>query len=208
MPQKPYDYANRQGIHPISWEDFHGICKGLAQAVYSYRPQIILAIGRGGYYPGTLLAHILQIEIFPVRVSRRVKDVVKYKKPRWLVKPPPVVKANRVLIVDEICSSGETISMVKKETEELGAEQVKSAVLYAHTWGAAVPDYIGLITDALLLNPWDREIFRDGTFQFHPEYVSGLAFQGLAPDASLLIDAPVFKIHKSPIYNFDSGEPC
>jgi hypothetical protein len=77
----PYNYANRQGIHPISWEDFHGLCKGLAQAVYSYRPEIILAIGRGGYYPGTLLAHMLQVEIFPVRVSRRFKDMVKYKRP-------------------------------------------------------------------------------------------------------------------------------
>ena len=196
MSPKPYDYANRQGIHLISWEDFHGICKGLAQAVYSYRPEIILAIGRGGYYPGTLLAHMLQIEIFPVRVSRRVEDVVKYKKPRWLVKPPALVKASRVLIVDEICGSGETISMVKKETEELGAEQVRSAVLYAHSWGAAIPDYIGLITDALLLNPWDREIFRDGTFQFHPEYVSALSLQDLAPDPSLLIHAPVRKIDK------------
>lgn len=34
------------------------------------------------------------------------------------------MKDSRVLILDEICGSGETISMVKKETEELGAEQV------------------------------------------------------------------------------------
>jgi hypoxanthine phosphoribosyltransferase len=196
MAQNPYNYAKRQGINPVSWEDFHGICKGIAQAVYPYRPEIILAIGRGGYYPGTLLAHILQTEIFPVRVSRRIKDIVKYKEPRWLVKPPPEVKACRVLVVDEICGSGKTISMVKNEVEAMGADQVRSAVLYAHTWGASVPDYIGLITDALLLNPWDREIFKDGTFQFQPEYASALALQGLAPDPSLLINAPALKIHK------------
>jgi hypothetical protein len=59
-----------------------------------------------------------------------------------------------------------------------------------------VPDYIGLITDELLLNPWDREILRDGTFQFHPEYVEALVQQGLEADASLLIDAPVIEIAK------------
>jgi hypothetical protein len=69
-------------------------------------------------------------------------------------------------------------------------------VLYAHSWGAAVPDYIGLITDALILNPWDREILRDEEFQFHPEYVDALAQQGVEPSPDLLIDTPRFKIAK------------
>jgi len=107
-----------------------------------------------------------------------------------------LVKNRRVLVVDEISSSGETISMVKQKVEALGAQAVKSAVLYAHTAGAYVPDYIGLITDALLLNPWDREVFKAGVFQFHPEYVEALAQQGLAADPSLLMDVPVSEIAK------------
>lgn len=39
-------------------------------------------------------------------------------------------------------------------------------------------DNIGLISDALLLNPWDREILKDGSFQFHPEYVGTDAPRG------------------------------
>jgi hypothetical protein len=69
-------------------------------------------------------------------------------------------------------------------------------VLYAHTWGVDAPDYIGLVTDALLLNPWDREILRDEEFQFHPEYVHGLALQGIAPEPSFLIGAPTFQLAK------------
>jgi hypothetical protein len=45
-----YGYTTRKGIQPISWPDFHGICKALAKAVAQYRPEIILPIGRGGYY--------------------------------------------------------------------------------------------------------------------------------------------------------------
>ena len=194
--RNPYDYENRVGILPISWEDFHGLCKGLALAVASFEPEIIMPIGRAGYYPGTLLAHMLQVELYPVRLSRRVRDVVTYQSPQWLVEPPPVVRDRRVLIVDEITGSGETITMVKQRVEALGARAVKSAVLYAHSWGVSVPDYIGLISDALLINPWDREILKDGAFQFHPEYVRALAQQGLAADPSLLIDAPVSEIAK------------
>jgi hypoxanthine phosphoribosyltransferase len=196
MSENFYDYASRVGIRPISWEDFHGICKALAVAVSRFEPEIILAVGRGGYYPGTLLAHMLRVEIWPVRLSRRVDDIVKYGSPRWLVEPPPTVKGRRVLVVDEICSTGETLTKVKGVAHSLGAVAVRSAVLYAHSWGVPVPDYIGLITDALLLNPWDREILRDGRFQFHPEYVEALANQGLEPDRSLLIQATPIELAK------------
>jgi hypoxanthine phosphoribosyltransferase len=101
-----------------------------------------------------------------------------------------------VLIVDEICSSGETLAIVKARLETLGAAATRSAVLYAHTWGAAFPDYIGLISDALLLNPWDREILQNGEFTFHPEYAEALRQQGLQPDPSLLIPATPFDLAK------------
>jgi len=165
-------------------------------AVAPFAPEIILAVGRGGFYPGTLISHILQAEIYPVRISRRFRDVVKYDSPEWLVRPPEVVKGRRVLIVDEICDSGETLAIVRAEVKNMGANQVKCAVLYAHVRSVAIPNYIGLITDALILNPWDREIWQDGAFQFHPEYVAALAAQGLTPDSSLQIRVNPIKIAK------------
>ncbi len=132
MLTDPYGYTTRKGIYPISWRDFHGICKALAKTASHFAPEIVLAIGRGGYYAGALIAHMLQTEIYTVRVSRRVKDIIKYKNPQWLAEPPPHVQGQRVLIVDEICSSGETISMVKERVEAMGATEVKSAVLRAH----------------------------------------------------------------------------
>jgi hypoxanthine phosphoribosyltransferase len=197
MSNNPYDYENRSGIRPISWEDFHGICKGLALAIMPWQPEIIVPVGRGGYYPGTLLAHMLQVEVYPVRVSRRVQDVVTYQEPRWLVEPPAVVKGRRVLVVDEISSSGETIVIVKQKVAAMGAQAVRSAVLYAHGKGVSVPDYIGLISDDLLLNPWDREILREGQFQVHPEYVGALAEQGVVADESWMIEAPMVEAAKN-----------
>ena len=67
----------------------------------------------------------------------------------WLIKPPQLVEGRRILIVDEICSTGQTLSIAKEDVIGMGAFSVKSAVLYSHTKGAAIPDYIGLISDAL-----------------------------------------------------------
>ncbi len=190
------DYSTRKGVNPISWDDFHGICRALAAAAARFQPEVILPVGRGGYYPGTLLAHMLQVELHPVRISRRVKDVVMYDQPRWILEPPAVIAGRRVLVVDEICSSGETIRMVREKSASLGVAEIKSAVLYAHSWGADVPDFIGLITDALILNPWDREIYRDGGFHFHPEYVEALALQNLEPEPHWVISASDFRLAK------------
>ncbi|MBX3066262.1 MAG: hypothetical protein KF726_25005 [Anaerolineae bacterium] len=191
-----YDYSTREGILPISWNDFHGICKALALAAAAFNPQIILAVGRGGFYPGTLISHLLRADIYPVRLSRRVNDVVTYKSPRWLLKPPELVKAQRVLIVDEICDTGETLNVVKATTERLGAAEVRLAVMYAHGRGRELPDYVGLVSDALILNPWDREILRDGQFVPHPEYADAMISQGLTMDASHLIPATAWELAK------------
>jgi hypothetical protein len=53
-----------------------------------------------------------------------------------------------------------------------------------------------LISDELILNPWDREIYRDGEFHFHPEYVDALAQQDLKLEPELLIPAGGFKLAK------------
>lgn len=191
-----YDDHQHSGVHPVSWNDFHGLCRALAEAVYAFDPELILAVGRGGFYPGTLLAHMLQAEIYPVRLSRRVNDVVVFESPKWHIEPPALVDGRRVLIVDEIASTGETLRMVREKTLALGAAAVRIAVLYAHTWGVDTPDYIGIVSDALLLNPWDREILTAAGWQYHPEYVAGLAQQEITAEPALRMPATRFELDK------------
>lgn len=197
MSHTPYDYSTRKSILPISWEDMHGLCKALAVAVEPYAPEIILPLARGGTYPGALLAHLLRAEVYAIRLTRRVDDAVTRDAPVWLQEPPALIAGRRALIVDEISSTGETLRLARAKALAMGAAEVRTAVLYAHTWGIDEPDYIGLISDALLLNPWDREILVDGAFVFHPEYVGALAQQGVAAGPSLLIAATPFKVAKA-----------
>lgn len=196
MSINPYDYENRQDTLPISWNDFHGICRVLAKAVSAYQPDLILAIGRGGFYPGALISHLLRTEIYPIRLSRRVDDVVVYEEPQWIIRPPDAVKGQRVLVVDEISSTGETLRMVRAELLGMGAREVRGAVMYAHSWGVESPDYIGIISDALIMNPWDREICQGGEIIPHPEYVSALTQQGIASDPWFLIPAAPYEAAK------------
>jgi hypothetical protein len=45
MTVKPYDYAQRGAVQPISWEHFHGLCKELAVAAAGYARDLFLAVG-------------------------------------------------------------------------------------------------------------------------------------------------------------------
>jgi hypoxanthine phosphoribosyltransferase len=197
MHRAPYDYAERRGVRQVSWEDFHGISRALAVAASAFGPDIVLPVIRGGLYPGMLLAHMLRTEVFPIRLSRRTRDEVTDERPRWLVEPPAAVAGRRVLIVDEISDTGETLALAREKAEALGATAVRCAVLYAHPWGSAAADYIGLVTDALILNPWDREIVEGGAVRVHPEYEAALRRQGLPAGPETLIQAPLVTLAKS-----------
>jgi uncharacterized protein len=178
-------YETRKGVQPISWEDFNSICRGLALAAAKFDPQVILGIARGGLYAGTLISHLLRKDFYAIYLTRRHLDQKVREAPEWLVRPPDLIRGQRVLVVDEISGSGETLRMAKAELERMGAEMVRCAVLYAHSSGVETPDYIGLVSDALLINPWDREIIQDGKIVLHPEYLYALELQQIPPGSIL-----------------------
>lgn len=179
-----YSYAERRGVRDVSWTDFYGLCKGLALAAAAFRPDVVVGLLRGGVYPAMQIAHLLRTDFLAVRLTRRVRDEVVRADPLWLVRPDATVAGRRVLVVDEVCDSGQTLRMARDEVLRAGAAGVATCVLYAHTRHVEVPDLIGLISDELLLNPWDREILVDGRFTTSPEYVAACAAQG-APGEGL-----------------------
>lgn len=174
---KSYSYKNRKGVMPVTWLKFHELCKTMTPSIAKYAPDIILGVARGGLYPATLLSHILQKELYPIRLTRRVNDQIKYRTPKWLTEPPRLVKGKKVLIVDEISDTGETLLRVKEKVKAMKCADVKTAVLYAHFHSEKVPDFVGVVTDKLILNPWDREIYKNKKFMLHPEYEDALSKQ-------------------------------
>lgn len=172
----PYDYASRDGMVAVDWNMFVGLCKGLALAVEAYNPDVIVGVARGGLYPATQLSHLLQTDLMLVQLSRRVKDEVVHASPIWQVKPGDL-HGKRVLVVDEIADTGETLALVAAECQTAGAAEVRTATLYAHTQSQDSVDYIGIVTDQLIFNPWDREVLQRSTFVPHPEYVGAIQQQ-------------------------------
>jgi hypoxanthine phosphoribosyltransferase len=174
---KPYQYAHRFGVRQLSWDDFAGLARHLAELLESYQPQVILGVARAGLFPATAVACSLRCEFFPIRLTRRVNDVVTYEKPVWKTPIPGDVQGKIVSVVDEIADTGQTLAMVACRASELGASQVVTASLVTHSWADPAPHVTALVSDEFIIFPWDKQVLVDGKWINHPEIEAGLNAQ-------------------------------
>ena len=86
-------------------------------------------------------------------------------------------------VVDEMADTGETLRLVAERVRELGAREVTTAALVSHSWADPAPDLSALVSDALVMFPWDQRVLVDGKWQLHPELVQALAEQSGPPAA-------------------------
>jgi len=175
---KSYDYAHRQGVRPIVWEEFATMAAQLSEALEKAGVELIVGIARAGLIPATVVACSLRRELYPVRVTRRVNDEVRFPSPLWRVPVSPEVAGKVVAVVDEIADTGETLALVSKSVQEQGASRVITACLVSHSWANPAPTVCPLVTDELVIFPWDQQVFLDGKWQLHPEIVAALEAQG------------------------------
>jgi uncharacterized protein len=174
---KPYDYAHRTGVRPISWDEFATLSARLAELLEHFQPEVILGIARAGLFPATLVACSLRCELFPIRLSRRVNDQVIYDRPIWRVPVPQEVSGKLVVLIDEIADTGQTLAMVADETRDRGARRVVTASLVSHSWANPAPQICPLISDEFIIFPWDARVLRNGKWIQNPEVVAGLKAQ-------------------------------
>lgn len=173
-----YDYEHRKGVEVIDWERFASLTRVLAEQLAAAEVDVVVGIARAGLLPATALACALRCELFPVRVTRRVMDVITYVHPLWKVDVSPEVAGRVVAVVDEIADTGETLALVAERTLQQGAGRVMTASLVSHSWASPAPHYVALVTDALVVFPWDREVYTHGTWHLHPELEIALRLQG------------------------------
>jgi hypoxanthine phosphoribosyltransferase len=174
---KSYDYQHRDGLEPISWDRFAELTRVLTEKLASEKIELILGIARAGLFPATLVSCALRRELYPVRVTRRIDDEVKFEKPVWRVDVPETVRGRRVAVLDEISDSGETLALVAARARERGAVHVVTGCLVSHTWADPKPDYAAAISDALVIFPWDEKAYLNGHWQTPPEITAALNFQ-------------------------------
>src|SRR5947207_1064204 len=100
--------------HPaaeLSWAAFDRLIQQLAKAATRFKADAVVGVAHGGVFVGGALASAIGREFFPVRISRRSRDRALRAGPKLSGTMPKALKGRRVLIVDDIASSGDTLEL-------------------------------------------------------------------------------------------------
>lgn len=156
----------------VDWAMFGELCRALALKVArDYQPEVIVGIARAGVIPAAMIASMLRIDFYSMKISRRSdEDDSIRERPEVLSAAPPQVRGRRVLIVDEITTSGDTLRLALAAVRDARPSEVRTATSFARTTGYQ-PDYCALTMDANVIFPWDRKVFDGEDFVINPRYV-------------------------------------
>jgi hypoxanthine phosphoribosyltransferase len=154
----------------VSWEMFGELCRALALKVArDFDPEVVVGIARAGVIPGAVIASILRLDFYSMKITRKEGEEVVRQRPAILSAAPSQAAGRRVLLVDEIVTSGETLRLALAATRDVRPAEVRTATSFARTRGYK-PDYYALETDATVIFPWDRKVFEGSELVVNPRY--------------------------------------
>jgi len=119
----------------------------------------ILAITRGGMAPACLISERLDLHNILVAAVMFYTDIGEtLDKPLFLQFPSdPLLQGKKILVVDDVWDSGQTIMAVKERVEEAEGQPDLAVLHYkpSHTLFPDAPHYAACETDAWIVYPWE-----------------------------------------------------
>ncbi len=152
----------------FTYEDIHRAVRSVARRVTAaaYEPDVIVAIGSGGFIPARILRTFMDRPILTVGVAYYDKDNKPTENPRkvqWIEEAERELRGRRILLVDEVDDSRATLEYCVRELMAHGPASIAVAVIHnklKEKRGAMPPEvalYVaGLdIEDKWVCYPWD-----------------------------------------------------
>jgi hypoxanthine phosphoribosyltransferase len=142
----------------LTYEMFGRAVQDLAEAVHAdgFRPDLILAIARGGLFVAGALGYALGVKNLHV-INVEFYTGVDERLPMPVVLPPvpePVDLAGaRVLVADDVADTGATLALVKDFCVDHVAE-VRCAVVYEKPASSVSCEYVWRRTNSWIDFPW------------------------------------------------------
>ncbi len=151
-----------------------------------FEPDTIVAILRGGVVIARLLSDFLNVrDIRSIRVVHY--EALEKKEGAEVVEPLPTrLDGKKVLLVDDVADTGDSLIVAKRHLEEKGASEVRVATMHYKPWSKFKPDYYSEETDAWVIYFWEyAETVRYFFMKYRDRgwnYIRGLLRQAEVPD--------------------------
>jgi hypoxanthine phosphoribosyltransferase len=145
----------------MSWDDMGRATSELAARILAdgYRPDVVLALARGGLPPGGALAYALGVKsMVTLNVEFYTGMNERLEAPLLLPPVPDLadVLGERVLVVDDVADTGRTLALVKEICSKTFAA-TRAAVLYEKPRSLVRCEYVWRRTDRWVVFPWSGD---------------------------------------------------
>lgn len=151
--------------HHITWTEFDSLCAELQNQIKVYESanamqfDCIIGLLRGGAIPAVWLAHNLNLPLRMVGLHTREKDgTMKYIAEFYNDIKHELnnfVYEKNVLIVDDICDTGRTVSMLMDYMKDLNCKQCQFATLHRAPDSYYKPSFYAAVNSMWVVYPWE-----------------------------------------------------
>ena len=142
-----------------SWDRVYEMLIDMALQIRKsgFKPDIIVGVSRGGWAPGRILSdlldntHTVNLKIeFYVGIGKTAR--------RPIVTQPigDDLSGKRVLVVDDVSDTGESLKVALEHMLEKGASGVKTVTIYFKPHSTFKPDFFAESTSEWIIFPWER----------------------------------------------------
>ncbi|HID48505.1 MAG TPA: phosphoribosyltransferase [Chromatiales bacterium] len=143
----------------ITWSQVQNLCQKLARRIRDsgYRPDLIVAIGRGGYVPARLLCDCLDImDLTSIKIEHYLAG--SDRQAEALIRYPlrAEIRDLRVLLVDDVNDSGDTLAVAIRHLQTFAPAEIRTAVLHHKIISHVAVDYSAarIVKWRWLIYPW------------------------------------------------------
>jgi hypothetical protein len=154
----------------FTYQDIHKTAKSMAERVQAsgFAPDVIVAIGTGGFIPARIIRTFLGKPILAVGIAyydANDKPTEFPRKVQWIEEAERHLAGKRILLIDEVDDSRTTLEYCIRELMNHHPSEIAVAVLHnkdKHKRGA-IPEEVSLyivgedLPDVWIVYPWDAQ---------------------------------------------------
>lgn len=143
----------------VSWHSILKLSYKLAAMIKrdGFKPDIVIAIARGGYIPARLICDRLGIyNLASIRITHYTGGSTKQEQARLSIPLSIDINAMNVLLVDDVDDTGDTFDIALEHLKSFHPKAIKTAVLHHKAICTVLPDYYATTvrTWRWIIYPW------------------------------------------------------
>ena len=132
------------------------LCQAQKIKNQNYKPDIIVAIARGGVVSARILSDLLDnpnISLIQIEFYANINQTL--QEPNLKQTLTTKVIGKKALLIDDIADTGKTLKLAKTHLQQQGAIEIKTATLYLKNQSITTPDFYEKQTTDWVVFPWD-----------------------------------------------------